>query len=270
MTAVDTPLTRAPAPGISRRRQTSRRRRGLLATVVSVALMATLASFFAQGAGGVGGGASLIPGLGATGEVAEVVPVTPDVVTVPTGAANLQRGVQFARINVAAGYHQRVRVSLSWINPKNFSVQTNVAGWQISVGLYYPITAAPCTGSTVGGAPAVNVVVGGVTHCFVRDVTATGPGVAAVTNPRDLRGTQLLSVSRLVATLRPQVDLSSAVSCVGKLTGTNPCYLDGDADKRQFWVIASLLNPGGVPPPGQQPNITLDLHIRASTQAVGG
>ncbi|MEX2323742.1 MAG: hypothetical protein WEA29_08255 [Acidimicrobiia bacterium] len=260
--------TRSPAPGPARdlRRRAARQRRGLLIGVVTVAFAWSLASFFGSGSGGASGGASLIPGLGGSGQVAEVTPVTPDTVTVPTGAANLQAGVQFARVDVAANYHQRVRISLSWTNGKQFSVQTNVAGWQISVGLYYPVRTTACSGSDE--AHAVTVAISSVDHCFYRDITAIGPGVAQVQNPRDLRGTQLLAVSRIVASLRPQIDQSAAGACT--TIGTTPCYLDGNADKRQLWVIASLLNPGNVPPPGSQPDITLDLHIKASTQSVGG
>lgn len=266
MTALDAPLAPAPDRAGEVRRRATRRRRGLLAAVLTVALAGTLVSFLASDTASGGAGVSLIPGLGSGGEVADVIPVVPDVVTVPTGAANLQQGVQFARINVATNYHRRVRVSLSWINPRDFSVQTNVAGWQIAVGLYYPVRAAACTGSDP--AHAVTVTISSVAHCFYRDIAAVGPGVSQVLNPRDLRGTQLLAINRLVATLRPQVDQSGAAAC--GLTGTTPCYLDGDADRRQLWVIASLLNPGGVPPPGQQPNLTLDLHIRTSTQPFGG
>jgi hypothetical protein len=84
----------------------------------------------------------------------------------------------------------------------------------------------------------------------------------------DDRGTQLMAADYLVSMLRPQTSASSPTACSG--SGTSACTPAGlGADRRTYFVVAALLNPGGNVPPGQIDDLMdVDMFVRASK--VGG
>lgn len=217
MTMLDSP-PRAPSGLDERRRRASRRRRGMIATILAGALAWSLISFLAD-VGESQTNVSIVPGVGEDGSVASVRSIV-STVTAPKGNAQLQQGVAFARVDVATTFHRKIAVVMSWLNPKSFSTQTQTADWQVRLGLYYPVRTGACefTGASADPDHAVTLAVdlaGTLTdHCLYRDTAATGPGAStAVTQAYNHLGTQLIATERITAILRPQVDQSAAVAC---------------------------------------------------------
>lgn len=254
-----------------RRRRASARRRGLLAALVTGALAWSLVSFLSD-TGATTPVVTTVPGTGPDGSIGTVATMSANV-TAPKGNAQLQEGIAFARLDIATAFHQNVAVALGWVNPRNFSVQTQTANWQIRLGLYYPVRTGACTTSDPVHAVTLPLddlttaeTVEAVDHCLYRDLEATGPGVSLTDTPAvNHVGTQMLAINRLTATLRPQKDLSPAVACTAT-TDTDGCLPAGtDTDARPMFVVGSLLNPGGPAPPGGQATIDgLRLHVTVS------
>lgn len=243
----------------SRRHRTGRRHRALLLAGVAATLAWATVSFVAD-AGTATPSVNLVPGLGPDGSIAEVIPLT-STVTRPSGAAHLQAGVHFARVDVAKDYHQKVRVSLSWTNPTAFKTTSQVANWQIRFALYYPAHSGACVQNEgpdldIG---AVTVTQGTDVWCAYRDESADGPG--AVTQDGVDQGTQFLATDDLVGDLRPRKDQTAAPVCTADTR--DACYI-GSSDVRTYFVIGSIQNPGGHAPPGNSASIEgMSIWVRA-------
>ena len=250
----------------SGRRAAGRGRRLLLVGLAGV-LAWTGVSFMA-GAGSTAPPVSVVPGASASGAVAEVRPLT-DTVTSSTGHAFVQNGVKFARVDVAATYQDKLRVTMAWQNPTEFARNTGTTAWQIRLGLYYPVRTGTCTNADPGQAVSVTLSAGESytsgtpqTFCAYRDTTATGPGVITA---GDDRGTQLLASDWLLGVLRPHSVASGSAACASTGTG-DACVPAGlGPDKRTFFLLGSLLNAGGKTPPGQVDSLLgIRLFVRAT------
>jgi hypothetical protein len=218
---------------------------------------------FLQTAAVVGSEVNEIPGTGPDG-IADVIPLNGSV-TAPTGAAQLQVGVKFARIDVATQFHDDMRVSLAWQNVSGFSQQTQTGGWQLRFGIYYPVRTGSCTGTpdhavTVSLTTDESYSGSAQTFCAYRDTAAGGSGIVAT---GDHQGTQLLARDRLVGLLAPKVNQSAGKICTND-AGTTPCQPAGlGSNLRTYFIVGSLLNPGGNTPPGRQSSLTtLELFVR--------
>lgn len=252
-------------------RRTASRSRRLLGLGLVAVLAWSGVSFLAT-SGATAPGVSVLPGASAGGAVADVHGLS-DVVTSSTGHAFLQTGVKFARIDVAEAYRNKIRVTLAWQNPSEFARSTGTGGWQMRLGLYYPVRTGTCTSTETSGVnQAVNVHLSTTESydlgtaqdfCAYRDVSATGHGAVTSTGSDD-RGTQLLASDWLLASLRPGLVAASAPACTA--TGTAACAPAGlGANRRTYFVLGSLLNPGGKAPPGQTGELLgVKLFVRAT------
>jgi hypothetical protein len=241
-----TPVERAPARG----RRTARRGRWALALGLVGVLSWSGVSFLAS-TGESAAQVSVLPGASPDGKVAEVEDLR-DTVTSSNGGWFRQRGVKFARINVAATYQNKVRVTFAWQNPSSFSRHRYWRNWQLRIGLYYPIHLGNCDFGWSGDDPRNSVTVTltalesdtGIPQefCATRDILATGPGAVTRSNDDD-RGSQLLASDWLVGTLQPGTFVGDPAPCTN--AGTVACKLPGmAADQRTYFVVGNLLNRG--------------------------
>lgn len=261
----------APDRSVLYRPSATRRRRAALVAAVTVVLAGTSLSFLAGS--GVSAPVTILPGATADGRVARVLPLT-DTVTIPKNGSSQLFGVKIARIDVAAAFHNKLRVTLAWQNPSEFAKKTGTSAWQIRPGLYYPVHTGPCLGTatdlanlsvnvTLTQSESFNGAVTGQTFCAYRDLLAIGPGaVTGVGEPN--RGTQLMATNYLVASLFPKSSGTSASAC--GVLGTTMCAPEGlNANQRTWFVIASLLNPGSNNPPGSVGDLLgVTMFVRAT------
>lgn len=246
----------AATPVAATRRRTARRRAALGVALAVVLAWAGLS--FANASGTAGAEVGLVQGLADDGSIATVTPLS-SIVTHPQGKAQLAEGVAFSRIDVSQRFHDAMRVSMSWTNPTEFRSTSQIADWQIRFGLYYPVRDVACDGSDVASVHAVSVEAGGTTFCAYRDTSADGAGT--MDSGAD-EGTQFMSARRLVADLSPGATLPDN-PCTD--SGTNYCNPTGDSNKRTYFVVGSLTNPGGHVPPGKVGDaLDMDLHVRVS------
>lgn len=251
--------------GPAHARRAGRRARATLVTMVAVTLLWASLAFLQTGAI-AGSAVDTVPGTSPDGRIADVVPLTGEV-TAPRGAAKLQEGVQFARLDVATQFHTDMRVTLAWQNAPGFSRTTQTGGWQLRFGIYYPVRTGNCTGITDGllvtltGDQRFGTTSTEEVFCVVRDEDATGPGIVT---SGEHQGTQMLARNRLVGLLAPQVDLSTYPECSTSTSAAcKPAGLDDD--KRTYFIVGSLLNPGGHVPVGQQGEVeALEMFIRVA------
>lgn len=215
---------------------------------------------------------SVVPGSAEDGSIADVTPLS-DVVTTSSGHTQQISGVKMARLEVALASQTDLAVSFAWQNASEFSKKSNSKFWQIRVGLHYPVHTGSCTGSDPDHAVTVPLTEfeswsgAAATFCAYRDVSAIGPGVVTSAGHDD-QGTQLMAADYLNAMIRPQHTVSSLPTCT--VSTDVACAPDGlRVNSRPYVVVASLLNPGGKPPPGQEDELEdVSMFIRVSK--VGG
>lgn len=240
----------------ARVRRARRARATLVMVTAATLLWASLA--FLQTSGEASTSVDVTPGTTATG-IADVVALA-GTVTAPNGAAQLQQGVKVARIDVASTFHANIRVGLHWLNAPGFSRQTQTGGWQLRFGIYYPVHTGACTGTAADDTNhAVTVTLSGAEEtfagtaeeifCAYRSLTT---GDSGIVTSGDHQGTRLLALDRLNGTLAPKQALTKA-ACGP--TGAVYCTPTGLHEHRHtYFIVASLVNPGGTVPPGQTPD----------------
>lgn len=261
----------APDRSALARTRTSRRGRAVLVAAVTLVLAGTSLSFLAGS--GTSAPVTVLPGAAANGSVASVRPLS-DTVTIPKNGASQLFGVKFSRIDVAAAFSTKIRITIAWQNPSEFARKTGTSAWQIRIGLYYPVHTGACLGTapdlanqavnvTLTQAESFNNAVSGQVFCAYRDLAALGPGAVTTAGHED-QGTQLVATNYLVASLHPKTSASSTPACT--VLGTAVCAPAGlNVNQRTYFVVGSLLNPGGNQPPGQVEQLLgMDLFVRAT------
>ena len=247
--------------GIPRR---ATRLRRLLPVAAIVVAAVTAATYFLGTSGSTSLSVSSPAGLPASGAVADVTTMS-STVTRANGGAQLNTGVDVAKINVAAGYTNKIRVEIAWTNANQAISVLNNPHAQISVGLYHTIHTGNCnTGSgTTVDAPLVNLTdTDSATYCAALDQSATGsPSVSST-------GKLLLTTSDVGGNLNPALDGSGSLSaCAANTSNDNDVWCQPasvtNSSQRALFVIASITVPGTIPP-GQQASVsTLGFFVRA-------
>lgn len=249
------------APRVTGRRRANRARRRAIA-VASVGLTFFGTSGFWLANSGVVS-PSITPPLGspASGAVASVTPMSATV-SRTNGAATLQVGIALAKVTLGSSMTTSLRVDVAWTNAIQAVQVLNTPNAQISIGLYHTIHTGNCVASSNStDAPLVNLTDGGATYCAALDQTATGKSVSTT-------GKLLLSRIQVGGYLVPHLDGSGAlIACLTSTTDANvwcqPASIT-DPNQRAFFVIASVVVPGGTPE-GQQANLnTLSFYIGVS------
>lgn len=246
-------LTDAPPAG----RTFSRARRGLAILVAAALAWAGLA--FLNGTVRTNIQVTTLPGASSTGEIADVTDMG-GTITRPSGKAETQAGINFARIDIAESYQDNWRLSIAWMNESQFKNQTQIGKWALLVAVHYPVKNVACDGTDPDTAVTIT---DGSTYCAYRNTTAGGPSV--VQSSGDLQGGQFLASDRLVGTVLPSLSVPETL-CTGTAvpSGCDASGSDTD-DKVRVYVVGTLMNPAGKGPPGQQSTIDgVALHLRVS------
>ena len=230
------------------------RKRSRRAVAIFLVVLAFVGSavFYLATSGTVGSSFSAAPGT-VDGEVANVIPMSATV-SRSVGAAQLQSGITIARVLVAKDFTNHNKVSIAWLNPQDATRVLNNPNAQIAMGIYRPVHTGSCTGSDPNTAVSVddNTLSGNSTSaadfCAYLDTGATS-------SPPFDQGQLLLSRTMLTGYLRPSVDGSTGAACGSGTTAwcqpsamsTNGALAGDETLQRAFYVIASILTPGGNP-----------------------
>lgn len=263
-------LDLALSPPKGRRRS----RRAVAIFVVVVAFIASAAYFLAT-SGITGTTINAAPGT-ISGAVANVIPMS-STVSRSVGAAQLQSGVTISRILIAKDFTQSAKVTIAWLNPQDAAKVLNNPNAQIGVGIYRPVHTGACTGGDPSTAVGVddNMLSGNSTSAV--DFCAYLDSSSASSPPFE-DGRLLLSRTVLTGYLRPSVDGSAGAACASGSTAwcqpsamsTNGALAGDETQQRAFYVIASILTPGGNPQ-GQVPQLnSLSFGVFVKRTARGG
>ncbi len=239
----------------------SSRKAPLAAITLTVALLATGASFALGNTGTSSTSITPAPGVPTNGSVASTDTSIATAVTRSQGQAQLQTGVTLARIEVAPSYAARLRVSVFWTDPYDAGKALNNPNSQISVGIYDPIHTGNCVNTSSSTVAAYVTVTDGVsnTYCSRLDESATGSasvsasGKLLITStipggyllPASLDNGSLSACASFAGTATTETSLpwcEPTATAAGALTSSGPGVL---------YVVASVLTPGGSPQ-GQQ------------------
>ena len=239
--------------GVASNLRLHRSRRALVA-IALVAAVVTSTVFWLADSGSLALPAAAIPqGTGSSGQLATFTALTPSTVTIPQGqGAQIINGVVLGKAAVAAGFANKLRVDIGWIDPQNAGrVFNNPNGW-LTFGIYYPIHTGACIAGDPTGALSVT---DGSQLCTALNTQGTGPLVnngQLTINPTMLTGFIMVAAT----------DPSSTSPCAG--TGSGWCAPSGLAQfQNLFYIIASVNTPGGIPP-GQQAGLTtLNFYLSA-------
>lgn len=249
----------------------TRRRRRRLVALAGVALAGMLAtSAFVLADDGV---STLTitppPGLAADGTIADVQTsgLTPTF-THTQGRSAKTGGTVVARILHAKNYSNNMRFEMSWLNSYEGHGVLFSPNAQLHVGLYYPNWQGSCDAAGAGSnldntqGNIVDNFDGGAaeTFCAKLDSSATGSIVGD-------DGRIILHESNNVGFALPTIDGSSATSPCPTSDPSNPamCRPTGvSADKNIYWVVVTIVNPGGNVPPGAQNTNGLQFYMKAT------
>lgn len=230
-----------------------RSRRGLAVLGVAIAV-ASMATFYLADSGTLALPTAPTPaGAAAGGVIATFTPLVPSTLSVPQGqGAQKIDGVLLGKVTVAAGFAPRLRVDISWLDPKNAGAVLNNPNAWMAFGLYYPIHTGACTASDPVNS---QTLVDGATLCAAANTQGSGP----------LTYNGLLTINATMLSgfiLETAADPASPPACGA--TGSAWCAPAGLAvNQNIFYVAASINTPGGIPP-GQLPLInTLNFYIGA-------
>jgi hypothetical protein len=233
------------------------RSRRALVVIALVAAAVTTTFFWLADSGLLALPSAAIPqGTGSSGQLATFTALTPSTVTIPQGqGAQIINGVVLGKAAIAAGFANKLRVDIGWIDPQNAGrVFNNPNGW-LTFGIYYPIHTGACVQNTdPTGALSVT---DGSQLCAALNTQGTGPLVnngQLTINPTMLTGFIMVAAT----------DPSPTSLCAG--TGSGWCAPSGlglSANQNLFYIIASVDTPGGIPP-GQQAGLTtLNFYLSA-------
>lgn len=243
--------------------------RMLIAAAAILASLVMSGSYWLASVGASSPTISLPPGAPTDGAVAEVTPLS-STVTRSTGGALLQTSVTLARLQMSYLVADAVRVDVSWTNASQGARVLNNPNAFISIGLYRAVHTGSCANSTPGDvtAPLVNVTdADSNSYCAALDETATGLV--------DSAGKLLLGGSQVTGYLLPARPGGSALDACAEASGSltlsqerslAACQPASASSEFQntFFVVASIVTPGGIPQ-GQQATLSgLAFHIRAS------
>lgn len=230
-----------------------RSRRGLAVLGVAIAVVSTAAFYLADSGTLALPTAPTPAGAAAGGVIATFTPLIPSTLSVPQGqGAQKIDGVLLGKVTVAAGFAPRLRVDISWLDPKNAGAVLNNPNAWMTFGLYYPIHTGACTGSDPANS---QTLVDGATLCAAANTQGSGP----------LTYNGLLTINATMLSgfiLETAADPASPPACGA--TGSTWCAPAGLAiNQNVFYVASSINTPGGIPP-GQQSQITtLNFYVGA-------
>ncbi|MDQ4212475.1 hypothetical protein [Microbacterium capsulatum] len=263
MRAVLDPMTSEGRPSAA---PTGRRLFAVAGVLVSLVVSG---SYWLASTGGSSPAISPPAGAPASGEVAEVTPLS-STVTRPNGGALLQSGVALAKLQMSYQMANAIRVDVSWTNAVHAAQVLNNPNAFISTGLYHAIHTGSCVNATAGSvaAPLVNVTdTDSVVYCAALDQGTTGMV--------DSAGKLLLGGSQVNGYLAPAMAGSNALSACAAAPGSPTLAQEeaqaacqpasaSNASQNTLFVIASIVTPGGIPQ-GQQASLSsLTFYVRAS------
>lgn len=230
-----------------------RSRRNLVALGL-VIVTATSGTFWLADSGTVSMASAPTPlGAAAGGVIATFTPLIPSTVTVPQGqGGQIIAGVLLGKVTVAAGFADRLRVDIGWLNPKDGgAVLNNPNGW-MTFGLYYPIH----TGSCTSGDPLNSLTLtDGSTLCAALNTQGSGP--LTYNGQITINATMLSGFIMETA-----IDPASPPTCGA--TGSTWCAPSSlSLNQNVFYTAASINTPGGIPPGQQSQLTTLNFYIGA-------
>lgn len=231
-----------------RRRQ--RWRRGLTLVATAVAVLTTTTYWLAD-SGAVSIPAPATPsGVASGGDLATLTPLDPSTV-VPSNGGQSVDGMVLGKVTVAAGFADRVKVDLSWIDPQDAGgVLHNQNAW-IGFGLYKPLH----TGSCHSESSSVSIT-DGSTYCVQRITQVSGQ----LLNDGTLTLGQTILSGYIVV---DETDPATPLACT---SGTSSwCAPSGLSNQNAIYVVATVYNAGGNAPPGQQGESgTLSFYMAAA------
>ncbi len=230
-----------------------RSRRGLVVLGAAIAV-ATTAAFYLADSGTLALPTAPIPaGAGAGGVIATFTPLVPSTLSIPQGqGAQKIDGVLLGKVTVAAGFAPRLRVDISWLDPKNAGAVLNNPNAWMTFGLYYPIHTGACTGLDPVSS---QTLVDGATLCAAVNTQGSGP----------MTYNGLITINATMLSgfiLETAADPASPPACGA--TGSTWCAPAGLAvNQNVFYVASSINTPGGTPPGSQSLITALNFYIGA-------
>jgi len=236
-------------------RARSRRGRIGLAALALALAGTSIATFWLADSGALALPQAPTPsGAAANGSIATFATLAPPTITVPeTGGAQRIDGVPMGKLSIAAGFASKVKVDISWLDPKNAGgVLKNPNAW-ITFGTYYPIHTGVCLDTDAVGSQIITE--GASTICVAPNTQGTGLLVRA---GRIIINASMLSGFIVVTATDP----ASPPTCGP--TGSTWCAPPGTPiNQNLLYIVASIDTPGGTPS-GQLPQLTtLNFYIAA-------
>ena len=231
-------------------------RRKKLAILGLAALMISTSTFFLASQGTLALPQAATPGgVGAGGNIATFTTLVPSLMSIPQGqGAQVLSGVLLGKVVLAAGFAPKLRVDVSWLDPRNAGAVLNNPNAWMTFGLYYPIHTGACTGSDPTNS---HTITNTIELCVTRNTEASGPltYVGEITiNFQMLSG----------YILEKKQDPATPLTCGA--TGSTWCAPSGlglAVNQNIFYITSSINTPGGVPPAQQSQLTTLNFYLGA-------
>lgn len=230
-----------------------RNRRNLSILGVAVVVIST-GTFWLADSGSFALPSAPIPqGTAAGGNISSFTALVPSAVTIPQGqGAQVVNGIALGKVTVAAGFASKLRVDISWLDPKDAGAVLNNPNAWMTFGLYYPIHTGTCTGSDPSGSRSIT---DGQSLCVALNTQSSGP----------LNHNGLLTINYQMLSgyiMENAADPSSPSTCGA--TGSTWCAPSGTAlNQNIFYITASITTPGGIAPGQQSQLTTLSFYIGA-------
>ena len=249
-----------------RRSAATRWRRGLALLASALLLASTTGSWLANTATG-SFAISLPAGMPASGNVADVTPMTASLVG-RNGGAQLDLGVNVARIAVTPSYANRVRITIAWVNVSQAHEILGNANAYVLLGVYRPVSmsssgsSGPCISHAndpiLSSSSIYDDQLGATMPiCVVLDQNATGTLAQLET------GKLLLSRTQVSGFLEPSVLAPASalnVACTSVESGW--CQAFSSPGQAVYYIVATLVAPGGGKIPSGVGN--LKFYVRAN------
>lgn len=204
----------------------------------------------------------------ASGNVADITPMTASLVG-RNGGAQLDLGINVARIAVAPSYANRVRITIAWVNASRAHEILGNANAYVLLGVYRPVSmsssgssSGPC--SSHGSDPILSSssiyddqLGTTMPICVVLDQNATGTSAQLET------GKLLLSRTQVSGFLEPSVLApTSALNVACTSVESAWCQAFSSPGQAVYYIVATLVAPGGGKIPSGVGN--LEFYVRAN------
>lgn len=230
-----------------------RSRRSLGVVALAVAVVSTGTFWLANDGTLVLPNAPIPSGAAAGGIIATFTPLIPSTITVPQGqGAQKIDGVLLGKVTVAAGFASKLKVDISWLDPRNAGAVLNNPNAWMTFGLSYPIHTGSCTGSDPAGSQSI---ADSTSLCVAPNTQGSGP--------LTYNGQLTINAQMLSGYILENADDPASPSTCGA-TGATWCAPSGlPINQNVFYIISSINTPGGIPPAQQSQLQSLNFYLGA-------